>query len=197
MAKILFFIFDFFIFSIFGVLTSAPNRDSIALKQKIVELHLENKETESIPYLERYLELHPTELYYRLIYAKALLYRKDLSTPRLEEDVEVRSNKSRNILANYSKANQIFEESILHLQKVRPRDPNLGKWYYLWAFSAWFSDNKERAILLFRKSVRLDYRLTESYYNIASLYESLGQFKDADIFWKKYERAEKELEEED
>lgn len=45
--------------------------------------------------------------------------------------------------------------------------------------------------------MKLDYRLTESYYNVASLYESLGQWKDASLYWRKYEKAEKELEEED
>ncbi len=179
-------------------LYSQSKRDqSRALRKEVFRLHKEDLETDSIPFLERYLEMNPTELYYKLLYAKALLYRRDLPVPRIEENIESRTEKSRAIKMNYNKATELFAENVIHLQKVKPRDPNLGKWYYLWAFSEWFSDNKEKAILLFRKAVRLDYRLTESYYNIAALYESTNQMRDAEIFWKKYEKAEKELEEEE
>ncbi len=179
-------------------LYSQSKRDqSRALRKEVFRLHKEDLETDSIPFLERYLEMNPTELYYKLLYAKALLYRRDLPVPRIEENIESRTEKSRAIKKNYNKATELFAENVIHLQKVKPRDPNLGKWYYLWAFSEWFSDNKEKAILLFRKAVRLDYRLTESYYNIAALYESTNQMRDAEIFWKKYEKAEKELEEEE
>ncbi len=179
-------------------LYSQSKRDqSRALRKEVFRLHKEDLETDSIPFLERYLEMNPTELYYKLLYAKALLYRRDLPVPRIEENIESRTEKSRAIKMNYNKAIELFAENVIHLQKVKPRDPNLGKWYYLWAFSEWFSDNKEKAILLFRKAVRLDYRLTESYYNIAALYESTNQMRDAEIFWKKYEKAEKELEEEE
>lgn len=181
-----------------GTLQSQSRREqSRALKKEVFKLHQGDLETESLPFLERYLEMNPTEIYYKLLYAKALLYRKDLPVPRIDENIESRTEKSIAIKQNYNKATELFSENVLHLQKVKPRDPNLGKWYYLWAFSEWFSDNKEKAILLFRKAVKLDYRLTEAYYNIAALYESTNQMRDADIFWKKYEKAEKELEEEE
>lgn len=176
---------------------SKKKEETIALKKQIYGLHKVDEETSSIPYLERYLELSQNELYFKLLYAKALLYRNDLLVPKPNEPAEDRINKAKIIQKNYNLASKLFQENVLHLEKVRPRDPNLGRWYYLWAFSEWFSDNKEKSIKLFLKAVKLDYRLTESYYNVASLYESLGQWKDASLYWRKFEKAEKELEEED
>lgn len=189
----------FFLFSIQSVWAggSKKKEETSALKKQIYNLHKVDEETSSIPYLERYLDLSQNELYFKLLYAKALLYRNDLSVPRPDEPAEDRINKAKLIQKNYNLSSKLFQENVLHLEKVRPRDPNLGRWYYLWAFSEWFSDNKEKAIKLFQKAVKLDYRLTESYYNIASLYESLGQWQDASLYWRKFEKAEKELEEED
>ncbi|TGK87823.1 hypothetical protein EHQ24_01005 [Leptospira noumeaensis] len=176
---------------------SKKKEETTALRKQIYNLHKVDEETGSIPYLERYLELSQNELYFKLLYAKALLYRTDLSVPKPSEPAEDRINKTKLIQKNYNLSSKLFQENVLHLEKVRPRDPNLGRWYYLWAFSEWFSDNKEKSIKLFQKAVKLDYRLTESYYNIASLYESLGQWQDANLYWRKFEKAEKELEEED
>lgn len=176
---------------------SKKKEETTALKKQIYNLHKVDEETSSIPYLERYLDLSQNELYFKLLYAKALLYRNDLSVPKPDEPAEDRINKAKLIQKNYNLSSKLFQENVLHLEKVRPRDPNLGRWYYLWAFSEWFSDNKEKAIKLFQKAVKLDYRLTESYYNIAALYESLGQWQDASLYWRKFEKAEKELEEED
>ncbi|TGL87413.1 hypothetical protein EHQ68_12075 [Leptospira congkakensis] len=176
---------------------SKKKEETTALRKQIYNLHKVDEETSSIPYLERYLELSQNELYFKLLYAKALLYRTDLSVPRPNEPAEDRINKTKLIQKNYNLSSKLFQENVLHLQKVRPRDPNLGRWYYLWAFSEWYSDNKEKSIKLFQKAVKLDYRLTESYYNIAALYESLGQWQDANLYWRKFEKAEKELEEED
>lgn len=176
---------------------SAKKEETKLLKKKIYTLHTEDKETESIPYLERYVELSQNELYFKLLYAKALLYRTDLEVPKPEEPAEERINKAKRIQQNYNLCAKLFQENVLHLQRVRPRDPNLGRWFYLWAFSEWFSDNKEKSIKLFQRAVKLDYRLTEGYYNIASIYESMGQWKDADLYWRKFLKAEKELEEEE
>ncbi|WP_244241586.1 tetratricopeptide repeat protein [Leptospira jelokensis] len=202
MDKIIICIFRFFcIFALIALPVfaggSKKKEETTALKKQIYGLHKVDDETTSIPYLERYLELSQNELYFKLLYAKALLYRNDMVVPKPEEPAEDRINKAKIIQKNYNLASKIFQENVLHLEKVRPRDPNLGRWYYLWAFSEWFSDNKEKSIKLFLKAVKLDYRLTEAYYNVASLYESLGQWKDASLYWRKYEKAEKELEEED
>ncbi|WP_246047759.1 tetratricopeptide repeat protein [Leptospira ilyithenensis] len=201
-VKITTYIFKLFLGFCFvtEVALAAPSKrkeETTILKKQIFEYHRSDEETKSIPYLEKYLTISPNELYFKLVYAKALLYRTDLEVPGNDENIESRINKTRAIQSNYNKASKIFQENVLHLEKVRPRDPNLGRWYYLWAFSEWFSDNKEKSIKLFQKAVKLDYRLTECYYNIAALYESLGQWKDAELFWRKYEKAEKELEEEE
>ncbi|MGV3665208.1 MAG: hypothetical protein ACO1NV_03675 [Leptospira bouyouniensis] len=202
MDKIIIYISNFFLVFFVTVISlsaggSKKKEETIALKKQIYGLHKVDEETSSIPYLERYLELSQNELYFKLLYAKALLYRNDLLVPKPNEPAEDRINKAKIIQKNYNLASKLFQENVLHLEKVRPRDPNLGRWYYLWAFSEWFSDNKEKSIKLFLKAVKLDYRLTESYYNVASLYESLGQWKDASLYWRKFEKAEKELEEED
>lgn len=202
MVKTITFIFKFLFFLLISAnLLFAQNskrkEETKKLKKEIYSLHKQDEETKSIPYLEKYISVSKNELYFKLLYAKALLYRKDLKVPSISEPIEDRINKTKQIQKNYNLAAKTFQENVLHLEKVRPRDSNLGRWYYLWAFSEWFSDNKEKAIKLFQKAVKLDYRLTESYYNIASLYESLGQWKDAELFWRKFEKAERELEEED
>jgi|JI8StandDraft_1071087.scaffolds.fasta_scaffold00136_35 tetratricopeptide (TPR) repeat protein len=203
MVKIIISIFKT-LFSLFLLLQSSLAAEvsrkkevTTALKNQIFTYHRSDEETSSIPYLERYLELSPSEIYFKLLYAKALLYRNDLEVPKNDEAIESRINKNNAIQANYTKSAKIFQENVTHLQKIRPRDSNLGRWLYLWAFSEWFSDNKEKAIKLFQKSVKQDYRLTEAYYNIAALYESLGQWRDAELYWRKYEKAEREKEEED
>ncbi|MCZ8157714.1 MAG: hypothetical protein O9264_16465 [Leptospira sp.] len=184
----------------FSAIYAAPSRKKEVthdLRKKIFAHHAADEETVSIPYLERYLEVSPSEIYFKLLYAKALLYRNDLVVPKSEEPIESRINKTRAIQTNYTKAAKIFQENVLHLQRIRPRDANLGRWFYLWAFSEWFSDNKEKAIKLFLKAVKQDYRLTEAYYNVAALYESLGQWKDAELYWQKYVKAEREIEDEE
>ena len=202
MAKTIIFIFRFISFFLLLVPTlhaetSRKKESTTALKKQIFAYHRSDEETKSLPYIERYLELSPAEIYFKLLYAKALLYRTDLEVPKNDEAIESRINKNKAIQSNYTKSAKIFQENVTHLQKVRPRDSNLGRWLYLWAFSEWFSDNKEKAIKLFQKAVKQDYRLTESYYNIAALYESLGQWRDAELYWRKYEKAEREKEEED
>lgn len=176
---------------------SHKKEETSKLKKQIFIYHKADEETNSIPYLERYLELSPSEIYFKLLYAKSLLYRTDLEVPKHDENIESRINKTKAIRLNYHRAAKIFQTNVLHLQQVRPRDPNLGRWLYLWAFSEWFADNKEKAIKLFLKAVKQDFRLTECYYNVAALYESLGQWRDAELFWRKYEKAERELEEEE
>ena len=202
MAKIIIYISKILLASLcitVGISATPSRKKEIAsaLKKQIFAYHRADEETNSIPYLERYLEVSPYEIYYKLLYAIALLYRSDLEVPKHDEAIESRMNKTSAIRSNYTKSAKIFQTNVLHLQQIRPRDPNLGRWFYLWAFSEWFSDNKEKSIKLFLKAVKQDYRLTESYYNIASVYESMGQWKDAELYWKKYEKAEKEVEEEE
>ncbi len=112
------------------------------------------------------------------------------------EGIFERTEKLKRIKKNYRKASEIFSESVLTLQKIRPRDPSLGKWFFLWALAEWFAGQKEKSVALFKKAVKVDFTLSSSYYNIASIYESLGQEQDARIYWGKYLKAEKEFMEE-
>ncbi len=167
------------------------------LKKKAYSKFREKKYSEAIPYLERYLELQPAEIYMKLVYAQSLLLREDLPVPTRDMDTVTRIEKWREIRKNYKIAAGIFEENILLLENVRPREISLGKWYFQWATAEWFSGNKERAISLYKKAVKKDFTLIDSYYNIGAIYESLGQYSDAEKSWLEFVKAEKELKIED
>ena len=196
MAKISFFIFSFFLIA-FSILPSEKGRLTKELRAKTYELFKEGKYSESIPYLERYLEIQPAEIYMRLVYAQALLMKEDLPIPSREEDNYTRSEKWKAIKANYGHSAKLFEENIRVFESVRPRDPSLGKCYFHWATAEWFSGNKEKAIKLFGKSVKKDFTITDAYYNIGAIYDSMGQSVDAQNSWRRYYQAEKELNVED
>lgn len=167
------------------------------LRKKSYELFKQEKYSESIPYIEKYLEVQPAEIYMKLVYAQALLYKENLPIPTREEDNYSRSQKWKAIRKNYGDSARIFEENITQMEMIRPREPSLGKWYFQWATAEWFSGNKEKAIKLFERSVGKDFTLTDAYYNIGAIYESMGQYADADNHWRKYVQAEKELNVED
>lgn len=192
-------IFPFFFILIwisFQNLQGENKRTQIAaLRKKIISLQKENKNTESIPYLQRYLELNPTEIHYKLIYAKALLFQENFQLPVPDEDIFSRSEKLNSIKANYAEAARVFEESVNYLLMAQPRDPNLGKWHFLWGISELFAGNKEKAIHVFLKANKIDFTLSDSFYNVAVIYESLGQDQDAKLYWRKFEKSEKELKE--
>ena len=190
MVPILTFTLSIFFFS---NLIASPKESSKELRKKINQLLRDNKETESIPYLEKYLEDHESELYFKMLHAKALLFRNDLELPKPGDDVYTKKEKRRRIRSNFILAARLLEEHVSHYGRVRPRDPLLGRWIFIWGVSEWFSGKKLKAIGLFQKAVKQDYTLTESYYNSAAIYESLGQYKDAEVQWNKYVKAEKEL----
>ncbi|MCE9499768.1 MAG: hypothetical protein K8R21_04615 [Leptospira sp.] len=77
-------------------------------------------------------------MYLKLVYAKAILFRLDLALPVPGEDIFTRTEKLRKIRQNYLKASEIFSETVTHLAKIRPRDPNLGKWFFLWGTASSF-----------------------------------------------------------
>lgn len=168
-----------------------------SLKSKSYDLFRQEKYSESLPYIRRYLEIQTAEVYMQLVYAQALLYREDLPIPTREEDHYSRNQKWATIRSNYGESARIFQEYTTKLEEIRPRDPSLGKWYYQWAMSELFSGNKEKALALFEKSVRKDFTLTDAYYNMGAISESLGQYSDAEKYWRRYYLAEKELNAED
>lgn len=196
MAKIFFYIFNI-ILIVAPLYSSEKGRLTKELKSKTYQLFKDGKYSESIPYLEKYLEIQPAEIYMRLVYAQALLMKEDLPIPSREEDNYTRAEKWKTIKRNYGQSAKLFEENIQVFESVRPRDPSLGKWYFHWATAEWFSGNKEKAITLFRKSVEKDFTITDAYYNIGAIYDSMGQAVDAQNSWRRYYQAEKELNVED
>ncbi|PJZ50764.1 tetratricopeptide repeat protein [Leptospira saintgironsiae] len=168
-----------------------------AAKQKVLLLHQSGKEAESLPFLEEYVKKNPSELIYKLYLARALFWRADLELPGHSEDVFSRMEKVRKIRDNYLRAASLFEENVGYLVKVSPRDPDLGKWTFLWAMSEWYAGREDRAIQLFKKSFKHDFRLNQANYNIAAIYENLGQILDSQIYYGTYLKNEKELKEEE
>lgn len=167
-----------------------------AAKEKIIKMNEKEEETESIPYLEKYVEKNPSDLTFKLWYARALFYRKDLELPGHAEDVFSRMEKLKKIRDNYLQSAKIFEEVLEYLSQATPRNPDLGKWHFLWAMAEWYAGRDDRAIQIFKKSFKYDFRLNEANYNIASIYQSIGQLKDADIFFRMYLKNDKEMREE-
>lgn len=58
-----------------------------AVKEKILKMNEAQEETESIPYLQKFVEKNPADLTVKLWYARALFYRKDLEIPGYAEDI--------------------------------------------------------------------------------------------------------------
>ena len=83
-------------------------------------------------------------------------------------------------------AAKIFSEVVMYLEEVTPKDKRIADLYFLWAFAEYFGENREKAISLFSKSTRLKPELKKmANYNIAAIYEELGQIKDSEIYFKK------------
>ncbi|EMO25558.1 tetratricopeptide repeat protein [Leptospira interrogans serovar Bataviae str. HAI135] len=62
--------------------------------------------------------------------------------------------------------------------------------------SEWYAGREDRAIQVFKKSFKYDFRLNEANYNIACIYQTLGQLKDAEIYFRTYLKNDKEMREE-
>ncbi|XDD50032.1 tetratricopeptide repeat protein [Leptospira sp. WS92.C1] len=178
--------------------TSEENRKewNRAVKEKILKMNTKQEETESIPYLEKFVEKNPSDLTVKLWYARALFYRQDLELPGHSEDIFSRMEKLKKIRENYLHASRIFEEVLEYLAMATPRDPNLGKWHFLWAMCEWYGGREDRAVQIFKKSFKYDFRLNEANYNIAAIYQTMGQLKDADIYFRTYLKNDKEMREE-
>ncbi|TGK35991.1 hypothetical protein EHQ12_08025 [Leptospira gomenensis] len=169
---------------------------NLAVKEKILKMNETREETASIPFLKTYVDKNPSDVTMKLWYARALFYREDLSLPEHSEDVFSRMEKLKKIRENYLLASKLFGEVLEYLSSATPRDPDLGKWHFLWAMSEWYGGREDRAIQIFKKSFKYDFRLNEANYNIASIYQSLGQIQDAEIYFRAYLKNDKEMREE-
>ncbi|PJZ71264.1 hypothetical protein CH373_01790 [Leptospira perolatii] len=197
--KFLILLVGLYFFQLVPLISQEENRRewNRAAKEKIISLHQGGKEAESLPYLEEYVRKNPSELVYKLYLARALFWRADLELPKHDEDVFLRMEKIKKIRENYLRSASFFEEVLTHLAKISPRDPELGKWHFLWAMSEWYAGREDRAIQIFRKAFKFDFRLNQANYNIAAIYEMLGQVRDSEIYFRTYLKNEKELKEEE
>lgn len=196
MAKIyLVIFFSSFLYST-AIKGISSNEKKSKLKAKIIELQNKGQSSESLPYLKRYLLLAPYDISIQLIYAKSLLFRKDLPIPQTEEDIFFKNQKIKEAKGNYLEAAAVFSSILEPIGKRVEDNPeslhsdplgkNLGKWYFLWALAEYYAENAEKSILLFKKAVKFDPTLVDSYYNISIIYRFLGKFTDAKIYLKKY-----------
>lgn len=173
------------------------------LKEKIYFLHSKQEYLESLPYLEKYLSQTGSHIEINLLYAKSLLLRTDLPAPLPTDDPYTRESKITNLHKNYTKSSQIFNNNLAIIEKAfldRSSTPitaekqsqreklkkELSIWYFHYALSEMLLGNSISAIQKFEKSSNYNPDCLECYYNIASIYESLGKHKEAGIYWKKY-----------
>lgn len=114
------------------------------------------------------------------------MFRKDLELPLDSDTRKVKNSKLQAIKNNYLESRKFFEKNIIFIEKVIPDDNKLGLWYFLWGLSAWFTEDGEMAISLFKRSLKYDPELKESLYNISLIYSSLGKQYESKMFLKKY-----------
>jgi tetratricopeptide (TPR) repeat protein len=184
MAKI--FIYTFSLLATIGIFPdSISKKDLGILRRSSIDLYENKKYTEAIPVLEKYLSFRE-EVRFKIYLAKAILFREDLPEPREEDEIFLRQEKILAIIKNYNRAAMIFSEVTPYLERVTPKDKSIADLYFLWGLSEQFSQNKEKAISLFKKSAILNEELKSmANYNIAALYEDLGQKKDSEIYFNK------------
>lgn len=184
MAKI--FICIFSLLTVTGIFPdSISKKDLGILRRSCIELYENKKYAESIPVLEKYLSFRE-EVRFKIYLAKAILFREDLEEPKEEDEIFQRQEKILAIIKNYSRAAIIFSEVTPYLERVKPKDKSIADLYFLWGLSEQFSQNKEKAISLYKKSASLNHELKSmANYNIAALYEDLGQIRDSQVYFNK------------
>ncbi|MBP7284329.1 MAG: hypothetical protein KBA66_22270 [Leptospiraceae bacterium] len=184
MAKTFIYIFSF-LGATYIIPDSISKRELSELRQVCIESYRNKNYKEAIPSLEKYLSFK-NEIEFKLYLAKSILFRKDLISPEEEDEIFLRNDKKTTIQKNYNKSAKIFSEVVMYLEEVTPKDKRIADLYFLWAFAEYFGENREKAISLFSKSTRLKPELKKmANYNIAAIYEELGQIKDSEIYFKK------------
>ena len=184
MARI--FIYIFSLFAATGIFPDSISKKELKiLKQNCLDTYGQKKYPESIPLLEKYLSFRD-EVQFKIYLAKSILFRKDLPEPKEEDEIFLREEKIHKVIENYKKSERVFSEVVPYLEKVTPKDKTISSLYFLWALSNQFSENKEKAISLYKKAALLNPELNDAAnYNIAVLYEDLGQIKDSQIYFQK------------
>ena len=177
-------IFPIFIFVFSSTSISSQSKEHRRdLKEKIALVLSKKKYSESSPLLEEYTSKYPDDLFYSLYLAKSYLYKEDLglSNPNFSEIQDIR--------VNYNKSLNIFTEKIALLEQKTPTDPILGEYYFYLGMVEMILGYDERSISKFQKSISYEYEKNKSYYNIAMIYEKMGNKKDSDRFFTLYNRS--------
>lgn len=185
MVKTYIFIFSFLLAN--SVLPESISRKNLnALKENCLKTYSEKKYKEAIPLLEKYISFQD-EVRFKILLAKSILFQADLIEPKEKDEIFIRQERIHTILAHYKKAAKIFAEATLYIEKTTPKDKSLGDLYFLWALSEQFSNEREKAIGLYKKSALLKKDLAQvANYNIGAIYDSLGQTKESEIYFSKY-----------
>ncbi len=168
-----------FVFSTIPIVSQSKEHRK-DLKEKIAQVLSKKKYSDSIPLLEEYTSKYPDDLFYSLYLAKSYLYKEDLElpNPNFSEIQKIRTN--------YNKSLNIFTEKINLLEQKTPDDKILGEYYFYLGLVEMTLGYEERSISKFLKSIKYKYEINKSYYNIGMLYESLGNKKESDRFFKLY-----------
>lgn len=184
MARI--FIYIFSLLAATGIFPDSISKKELKiLKLNCIDTYGQKKYPESIPLLEKYLSFRD-EVQFKIYLAKSILFRKDLPEPKEEDEIFLREEKIHKVIENYKKSERVFSEVVPYLENVTPKDKTISSLYFLWALSNQFSENKEKAISLYKKAALLNPELNDAAnYNIAALYEDLGQIKDSQIYFQK------------
>jgi tetratricopeptide (TPR) repeat protein len=177
-------IFPIFIFVFSSTsIPSQSKQNRNELKEKISQF-LENKKyADSIPFLEEYTSKYPEDLPYFFYLAKSYLFRGDL------EYSKVTFSEIQKIRVNYNKSLNIFTEKLALLEQKTPADPIIGEYYFYLGTVEMILGYDERSISKFQKSISYEYEKNKSYYNIAMIYEKMGNKKDSDRFFTLYNRS--------
>lgn len=195
MVKIYIFIFSLSLVA--SIQSESISRKELSiLRENCLKTYKEKKYSEAIPLLEKYLSFRE-EIKFKTLLAKSILFRTDLVAPKEEDEIFIRDEKIHTAIENYKKSARVFSEVIPYLEKVTPNDKSIGELYFLWALSEQFSNEREKAIPLYKKSALLKKDLAAlAFYNIGSIYEFLGQKKDSEIYFSKYNQASVDKKEE-
>lgn len=167
-----------------------PKEEKIKQEYEIHSLLKNSQYEELIPKLEKYLEKYPYEKKYQLYLARAYFLRPISDLERIEDAFQ-REEKRNQISLQYKKAQAIYSKVILEWENLFPNEPNLGNWYFEWAFLEHILGNREKAISLYQKSSQFHEFPREAFYNSGILLLELGLEKEAWKQFKKYYSYEK------
>ncbi|MDX1960782.1 MAG: hypothetical protein SFU98_19575 [Leptospiraceae bacterium] len=155
MAKIFIFIFSGFLFLLSGKEISPD------IKKKIIDLEKSNDHKNLIIVLEKSVIYSESDINLKLKLARLYLYRNDLSSPRLEDDIFVRNEKFEKLRENLQKASTLLGYVRKEIESRTPNSTELSKLYFQEATAEFYLKNYLKSETLFKKAMRLDPKLKQ------------------------------------